>query len=180
MQCHSGKHEITWKIHQTVNMKKQKKRYVVYYTGILEWGYVTFVWRKPKEKTIVYPHPEDAIKFATKFRFKWFANFVRWNMERSSEGIRCFEVHEYLLPNADDIFIDSVSVFMDPVSDEELLEIYETGWHDALSPGKTWRSYPTKLQERAYKLGGIDARAGDDVTSIDFQTDEEILKSIKN
>jgi hypothetical protein len=153
-------------------MKKQKIRYVVYYTGILEWGYVTMVWRKPKTPVQVFQQPEDAIKFATKFRFKWIANWVRWSMERSSEGIRCFEVQEYPYPNVDYFEVD-------PVSDEELLEIYETGWHDALSLGKTWRSYPTKLQERAYKLGGLDARAGDDVSSIDFQTDEEILKSIK-
>lgn len=64
-------------------------------------------------------------------------------------------------------------------TDQQLLEIYRLGWNDSLNSTKK-KSYPTKLLQRAYDLGVIDAIVGDDVSSIDFQTEAEILKSIKN
>lgn len=89
-----------------MNIKKKKIRYVVYYTGVFEWGYVTIVWRKPKQKTMTFTEHEDAVKYATKFRFKWVANYVARSMERTSEGIRCFEVKQYPFVNVDNFPVD--------------------------------------------------------------------------
>jgi len=127
---------------------------------------VTIVWRKPKESKIKFQTPAASLEHATKFRFKFIAQFVRWTLEIGSKELRTFEVKEYYVP-------------MHSPADKILLEIYHLGWDDALSPGKTYRSYPTPLMQRAYKLGKIDAQVGDDISSIDAQSDEEILASIK-
>jgi hypothetical protein len=77
---------------------------------------------------------------------------------------------------------------MEVVTDKELLEIYYNGWDNELNTksksmhfdNKKKAIYLDKLKQRAYDLGRVDAFAGDEVSSIDLQSDEEILKSIKN
>lgn len=63
--------------------------------------------------------------------------------------------------------------------DQELLKIYMWGFEDELT-GET-RLIPQELSAtKAYNLGKIDALVGDDVRSVDYQTDEQILYRIKN
>lgn len=63
-------------------------------------------------------------------------------------------------------------------SDEKLLEAYKWGFDDELNGAfREWEFTPLLL--RAYEYGKIDAKIGDDVSSCDMQTEEEILKQIK-
>jgi ABC-type amino acid transport substrate-binding protein len=61
---------------------------------------------------------------------------------------------------------------------KELLQVYMWGFNDELNnkirPVKSFR-----LILRAYELGRKDAIIGDDVRSVDYQTDEEIIKRIR-
>jgi hypothetical protein len=61
--------------------------------------------------------------------------------------------------------------------DKILLEIYMCGFSDELD-GKPAKNYKGQLESRAYNLGRVDAIVGDDVRSIDYQTNEQILESI--
>lgn len=61
--------------------------------------------------------------------------------------------------------------------DKILLEIYKTGFSDELDD-KPAKNYKGQLESRAYNLGRIDAIVGDDCRSVDYQSNEEILKSI--
>lgn len=63
--------------------------------------------------------------------------------------------------------------------DKIILETYMWGFNDELD-GKTKMWNPTPLLLRAYNLGRVDAIAGDDISSVDLQTNEEILKRIYN
>ena len=63
--------------------------------------------------------------------------------------------------------------------EEKLMDIYMAGFVDEL------RSQPEVefteiLSTRAYQLGRVDALVGDDVRSVDNQTNEEILHRIYN
>lgn len=58
--------------------------------------------------------------------------------------------------------------------DNILLENYWNGWQDKL-PVPT--GYDTKI---AYEIGKADFWAGDDVKSIDLQTEEQIIEKIKS
>lgn len=63
--------------------------------------------------------------------------------------------------------------------DKVLLETYMWGFNDELDGRtKTWNPNPLLL--RAYNLGRQDAIVGDDVRSVDYQTNEEILDRIRN
>lgn len=62
--------------------------------------------------------------------------------------------------------------------DKILLEIYRKGFNDELD-GKKERKYNGHLETRAYNLGRIDAIVGDDCRSVDYQSKEQILESIK-
>lgn len=62
--------------------------------------------------------------------------------------------------------------------DKILLDTYMNGFFDGLNGVEHWN--PNSLLMRAYKLGYNDAIAGDDVMSLDFQTNEEILNRIHN
>lgn len=64
-------------------------------------------------------------------------------------------------------------------TDEELMKIYWRGWHNELDSITPLEKLDTELKQRAYDLGKIDAIMGDDVSSIDMQSKEEILKSIR-
>lgn len=63
--------------------------------------------------------------------------------------------------------------------DRVLLETYMWGFTDELDARKrVWNPNPQLL--RAYDLGRTDAIVGDELSSSDNQTDEEILNRIKN
>lgn len=62
--------------------------------------------------------------------------------------------------------------------DKELLEMYMCGFNDELD-GKL-KTLNNHLFLKAYNLGRMDAIIGDDVSLSDFQSNEEILKKIKN
>jgi len=72
-------------------------------------------------------------------------------------------------------------------SDKELLSVYDRGFKDELSGIKTSDVCPgisstlnsKELITRAYKFGGYGAIVGDDVSSCDTQSPEEILIMIK-
>ena len=59
-----------------------------------------------------------------------------------------------------------------------LLLVYRNGFHDELE-GKTKKQFKEPILNRAYNIGCMDAIVGDDVRSVDYQRDEEILKKIK-
>ena len=66
--------------------------------------------------------------------------------------------------------------------DELLLQSYNMGWDDCCE-NKEFNSslFPTdSLLEKAYSCGWSDFIAGDDVSSVDLQTEEEILEKIKS
>lgn len=60
-------------------------------------------------------------------------------------------------------------------TDKELMEWYWRGWKD-----KSELDYDSTIFEKAYHLGRLDFKAGDDLSIVDKQTEEEILKRIKS
>ena len=64
------------------------------------------------------------------------------------------------------------------IDNKILLETYMIGFSDELE-GKT-REFKDQMLMRAYELGKVDAFVGDDVMSINYQSDEHLLKRIKN
>jgi hypothetical protein len=63
--------------------------------------------------------------------------------------------------------------------DKRLLHWYFYGFNDALS-GKNRNMDATDAQIVAYKVGGMHARLGDDIPSLDYMSDAETLNIIKN
>ena len=62
--------------------------------------------------------------------------------------------------------------------DKILLETYMMGFNDELdNKEKQWNPNPLLL--KAYNMGRTDAIVGDDISSSDLQTQEEILNQIK-
>jgi len=68
---------------------------------------------------------------------------------------------------------------MGNISDERLMTCYWTGWDDELR-GTSSSEYDHKLENKAYQAGASDALIGDEVSSNDNQTEEEILKRIRS
>lgn len=64
------------------------------------------------------------------------------------------------------------------IQDKELLETYMWGFNDELY-GRVRVCNPNPLLLRAYNLGRDDAIIGDDVTSSDLQTNQQILNRIR-
>lgn len=64
--------------------------------------------------------------------------------------------------------------------DQELLNIYMEGFYDELDGDFDEDKYYGQLQEKSYLLGKDHAIIGDDVSSIDKLTDEEVLNIIKS
>ena len=62
------------------------------------------------------------------------------------------------------------------INDKILLETYMLGFSDELE-GET-REFEDSMLMRAYELGRVDAFVGDDVRSVDYQSDEHLLKRI--
>ena len=65
-------------------------------------------------------------------------------------------------------------------SDNKLLEVYMWGFDDELWGRKNRNTYINSYLRSAYEHGRSDAIIGDDVSSNDNQSDEEILEKIKN
>lgn len=61
---------------------------------------------------------------------------------------------------------------------ETLLKYYKMGWNDC-ADNKQKQEFKNQLLQRAYNIGWCDFIAGDDVTSVDLQTDKEILEHIR-
>lgn len=64
------------------------------------------------------------------------------------------------------------------MTDKDLLDWYMKGFHDELW-GSTTTEADEYLNNIAYQLGSQHAIIGDDVSSIDLLTNEEILSMIK-
>ena len=64
------------------------------------------------------------------------------------------------------------------INDKILLETYMLGFSDELE-GEI-REFEDSILMRAYELGRVDAFVGDDVRSVDYQSDEHLLKRIYN
>ena len=62
--------------------------------------------------------------------------------------------------------------------DKILLQVYMWGFNDELT-GLPEVIHYDNLDQRAYNLGRLDAQVGDDMTSLDYQSNEDILKKIK-
>ncbi len=63
--------------------------------------------------------------------------------------------------------------------DREILTWYFYGFNDELK-SSTNRISNIEINNIAYKVGSIHASLGDDMPTIDYMTDEETLKIIKN
>lgn len=63
-------------------------------------------------------------------------------------------------------------------SDKELLATYKLGWDDCSNDVKAKR-FALKPMQKAYTHGWVDFIAGDDASSVDDQSDEEILAYIR-
>ena len=63
--------------------------------------------------------------------------------------------------------------------DKRLLHWYFYGFNDELS-GKDRNMDATNAQTVAYLVGGMHARLGDDIPSLDYMSDAETLNIIKN
>ena len=66
------------------------------------------------------------------------------------------------------------------ITDKELIEIYNIGWKDESNGDWDMFKYTKPLEKNAYKHGKIDYIGGDDSESVDSQSEEEILKYIKD
>lgn len=58
-----------------------KKRYVIAYIDLFGRGYVKCVWRG-HGTTVPFQNDQQALAFATKFRFKWVAQICCWMFNR--------------------------------------------------------------------------------------------------
>lgn len=66
-------------------------------------------------------------------------------------------------------------------SDKDILKFYKLGWHECFDNKPKKENYFTdKILYMAYLTGWDDYIIGDDVSSVDYQTEEEILTKIKN
>lgn len=67
-------------------------------------------------------------------------------------------------------------------SDEIILQTYMLGWKDCPDGDDSNLAAfkDSKLLTRAYNIGWMDYIVGDDVSSVDLQTNEEILEKIKS
>lgn len=64
------------------------------------------------------------------------------------------------------------------MDDKKLLETYYLGFNDELNSNER-KSYGNLLLRRAYVLGALDAKLGDDFPALDYRSEESIIKSIR-
>jgi hypothetical protein len=60
------------------------------------------------------------------------------------------------------------------VTDTEIIKFYRLGWNQEPMPNTD-----IPILKKAYEFGNIDFIVGDDIRSVDYQTEEQILESIK-
>jgi hypothetical protein len=65
------------------------------------------------------------------------------------------------------------------VSDEELLGCYMHGFMDELDNNLNY-DFDSPIKNRAYNIGKSHALIGDDVRSVDYLSNDEIIKQIRN
>ena len=65
------------------------------------------------------------------------------------------------------------------INDKELLTWYFKGFNDELR-GRSRDLNCADLEKKAYSIGAFHAKLGDDVPSIDYMRDSEVLELIKN
>lgn len=65
------------------------------------------------------------------------------------------------------------------MKDSELLKIYMIGWNDCGHSRDNAHLYHG-IWQRAYEIGWRDYLLGDDIPSVDLQTNKEILSKIKD
>jgi hypothetical protein len=66
------------------------------------------------------------------------------------------------------------------ITDRVLLNTYNLGFSDELKGVDNSSSFEDKLLAKAYILGQSDAIVGDDVMSLNYQSNEQILNRIKS
>ena len=75
------------------------KCYVIFYVGVFDKGYVRSAFiAKRKKKNIRFEAEQHASDSATKYRFRWYADFWCWmyNMfDKHNRGFRIYTVREY-------------------------------------------------------------------------------------
>lgn len=64
------------------------------------------------------------------------------------------------------------------VSDEELLGCYMHGFMDELDNNLDY-NFDSQIKNRAYNIGKSHALIGDDVRSVDYLSNDEIIKQIR-
>lgn len=64
------------------------------------------------------------------------------------------------------------------MEDEHLLGVYMFGFNDELNNSQD-RGFESLLERRAYNLGRLDALVGDDVRSVDYKSNAEIINQIR-
>lgn len=108
--------------------------------------------------------------------FMNFLHYMGYTKYDRSGGERDRSDYEDLV----DYYLDkSETYYFKDNTDEELLESYMWGFDDEL--GGVFRVWePSKQMLRVYELGRTDAIIGDDIPSHDLQTNEQILKRIRN
>jgi hypothetical protein len=63
--------------------------------------------------------------------------------------------------------------------DKKILKCYMEGFNDELNQIHDEAKYKNEILKKSYILGGTHAVVGDDVRSVDYLTNEQILKIIK-
>lgn len=63
-------------------------------------------------------------------------------------------------------------------ADKDLIEYYKLGWSDC-SEATQKKMFEDKLLQRAYEIGWLDFIVGDEVSSVDLQSEKDILKTIR-
>lgn len=66
------------------------------------------------------------------------------------------------------------------VKDFDLISWYNIGWKDEMRMKPQNTDQETLLERRAYDIGRIEYRIGDDNPNIDLQTEQEIITHIRN
>lgn len=66
------------------------------------------------------------------------------------------------------------------MTDKNILKIYMEGFNNELAGTFDNKRVNSNLDGKAYVMGSFDALHGDDIRSVDYQSNEEILKRIRN
>jgi hypothetical protein len=72
-----------------------------------------------------------------------------------------------------------ISEITDVIDDSLILSWYHKGFSDELN-GTSNTESDINILNKAYSFGALDAIVGDDVRNVDYKTNAEILKIIKN